>query len=474
MLDRPSTGSEPLVIPDRSRPAAPVPRDRPVSLLKAIRLAMENPIAGFAEEAYNAEILVNTRRLYGGFVLVNRPDEVERILVRDVEAYPKSNQQQRRLKPGLREGLLTAEGDLWKAGRRLTAPLFSPRAVATAFFDDMVAVTEDMAKRWAARGPDEQFDILAEAARLTYEIVSRTVFSGALDDDRVRVHESMALYFDTIGRVDLASFLNLPEWLPTRARRLGRPALDVFRGTVGAAVARRRDERGGADASAHRDLLDRLIDATDPETGERMPDDIVFDNVLTFLAAGHETTANTLAWTSYLLALFPWAEEEMAAEIRSVTGGGRPTREGIERMPFTRAIIDEALRLYPPAAFLGRMATVPDEIAGHPVDAGTQILISPWVIHRHRSLWESPDLFAPGRFLGERKQAIPRGAYLPFGLGPRICIGQAFAIQEIMAALAVIMPRFRFRLVDGAAVEPLARITLRPRNGLPLALERRN
>jgi cytochrome P450 len=450
-----------------------VPPEVPPPLLTGIRRALANPVAGFSELAFTSEIIVNARRIHGGFVMVNRPDEVERIMVRDIANYRKGNQQQRRLRPGLRDGLLTAEGETWKAGRRVTAPLFSPRAVANAFFDDMVAVTEDMAARWDGAPPGAPFDILAETARLTYEIVSRTVFSGALDEDRLRVHESMALYFETIGRVDLLSFLNLPEWLPTRARRLGRPALEVFRGTVGAAVARRREERAGGPA-AKSDLLDRLIDAVDPETGRKMPDDEVFDNVLTFLAAGHETTANTLAWTAYLVALFPWADEEMAAEIGSVTGGGRPDREAIDRLPFTRAVVDEALRLYPPAAFLGREALADDEIAGRPVRAGTQLLISPWVIHRHRSLWQDPDLFAPDRFLGERRQAIPRGAYLPFGLGPRICIGQAFALQEIVAALAVILPRFRFRLVDGPPVEPLARITLRPRYGLPLALERRS
>ena len=471
MLDRPSTGLPPLPIPDRRRPPAPIPPEQPLPFLRGVRAAMDNPIVSFAEHAYNAEIQV-LPRLMGGFALVNAPEEVERILVRDIDNYPKSDQQQRRVRPALRDGLLTAEGEIWRAGRRIAAPLFSPRAVATAFFDDMVAVTDEMAARWEQSLSEAPVDVLAETIRLTYDIVSRTVFSGALDADRAAVHENMALYFETIGRIDLSSFFNLPEWLPSAARWRAKPALGVFRDTIRRAVETRRAERRAGGASRG-DLLDRLVDATDPETGKAMPDDVVFDNMLTFLAAGHETTANTLAWLAYLLALFPWADERALEEIRGVVGAGPLRREHLERLLFLRAVVDEALRLYPPAPFLGREAKKADVIAGEPIRPGQQLLISPWVLHRHRKLWQEPDLFAPDRFLGERKQAIPRGAYIPFGLGPRICIGQAFAIQEVMTALALLLPRYRFVLPRRPEPEPVARITLRPRHGMPLKIERR-
>ncbi len=471
MLDRPSPNLPEPPVPDRRRPAAPVPGDKPLSLVARIRAARDNPISGFPEAAYNAPV-VSFGRALGGFLLVNDPAEIERMLVRDVDNYPKSNQQQRRLRPALRDGLVTAEGELWRAGRRITAPLFSPRALAGTILDDMIAVTTDMADRWEAMGDSAPVDLLAETVRLTYDIISRTVFSGALDADRMVVHENMALYFETIGRIDLASFFNLPEWLPSLARRRARPALSGFRDTVGRAVAARRAERQ-AGAASHGDLLDRLVDATDPETGKGMPEEVVFDNVLTFLAAGHETTANTLAWLGYLLAMFPWADERVLAELRATVGGETLRREHFERLPFTRAVIDEALRLYPPAPFLGREAKAADTLAGEKVHAGQQILISPWIVHRHRALWAAPELFAPDRFLGEAKAAIPRGGYLPFGLGPRICIGQAFAIQELIAALAILLPRFRFTLPRRPEPVPQARITLRPRDGLPILIRRR-
>lgn len=471
-----AAGAKPVSLPARKtpakppRPAAPVPAANRPSLFKAWRIISRNPIEVFTEDAYNAPCFA-AGWARNGVMFINDPDAIERVLIVNPGNYRKSLQQQRRLKPALGEGLLTAEGETWRLGRRLAAPLFTPKAVMQVF-DDMAAAAEAMLDRWHRDiTPGESFDVAPEFHRLTYDIVSRTVFSGALDADRALVHENMALYFDTIGRVDLATFLNLPMWVPTLSHFRARPAIAVFRDVVRHAFAGRKHS---SDAQTHAsDLLTRLIAARDAESGLAMSDDEVMDNVLTFLAAGHETTANALVWITYLLALFPAADDAMAGEMDQHLNGDRPKREDLETLAFTRAVVEEALRLYPPAPFIGREAIEADLLCGQHVERGRQILISPWLIHRHRALWERPDDFMPERFLGGARAAIPRAAYLPFGLGPRICVGQAFALQEIMTALSIIIPHYRFQLADRGAVRPLARITLRTEHGLPVKLQPR-
>ena len=434
------------------------------------RTVRENPIATVPQPCYEKPF-VWLGRWWKPTLLLSDPAGIERVLVGNAANYRKSPQLQRRIQPALGDGLLTADGETWRAGRRITAPLFSPKAVG-ALNDDMVAAAEAMSARWrdeCAQGP---LDLAAQYQRLTYEIVSRTVFSGALDAERTMVHAEMARYFDSIGRVDLATLLNLPPWIPSWSQWRAGPSIDAFRDVIGQAVKDRLAAR--ASGTTFDDLLERLSFARDPQTGEPMPDDVVTDNVLTFLAAGHETTGNSLTWISYLLTLFPEAEAEMRAELARELGG-RPAPPGsLERLPFTRAVIEEAMRLYPPAPFLGRQAVAADELAGEKLPAGTEILISPWVVHRHRLLWDEPDLFRPERFAPARRAQIARGAYIPFGLGPRICIGMGFAMQEILTVLSIVVPRYRFALPADAEVFPRSRITLAPRDGMPMIVTPRS
>lgn len=453
--------SDPPRTASRPRPAAPLPRTARPGLISAIRALRSNPITAFAEEAYQAPILEIGR--LRKVVLVNDPDEIEHVLVGNAGNYRKSVQQQRRLKPALGDGLLTAEGVTWQGARRIAAPLFNPAAIAL-LSDDMRDAAAVMRDRWLDRiAPTRPLDLSAEFQRLTYDIVSRTVFSGALDQDRARVHANMAIYFDSLGRIDLASLFNLPDWVPTLAALRARPALAVFRAIVDRIVAQRTDPDRAAS-----DLLDRLMRSPLQATGRVMTPAMVADNVLTFLAAGHETTGNALGWILYLLALFPDAEAAVTAEILAVVGERPRGHDAFDKLVFTRAVINEALRLYPPAPFMGREALGADELAGRRIDKGTQILIAPWILHRHRRLWNDADAFRPERFMPPNDRDIARGAFIPFGLGPRICIGRGFALQEILVVLATILPVFRFRLVDPDAVVPQARITLRPAGGLPM------
>jgi cytochrome P450 len=460
-IDHPALSAGPRA-PNRPRPAAPRPHAARLGLLATIRALRSNPITAFPEEAYCAPFLKIGR--LRDILLINDPNEIEHVLVGNAGNYRKSVQQQQRLRPALGDGLLTAEGEAWQGARKIAAPLFNPRHVA-GLLDDMLEASAVMRDRWLDRaGAARPLDLAAEFQRLTYEIVSRTVFSGALDQDRARVHANMAIYFETLGRLDLASLFSLPAWLPTPSALRARPALAIFRSIVDRIVAQRiaDPEREASD------LLDRLMRSPFRPAGLVMTPTVVADNVLTFLAAGHETTGNALAWILYLLALFPDTEAAVRSELLSVLGD-RPTRDGaFDKLVFTRAVVNEALRLYPPAPFMGREAVAGDDLAGRRIARGTQVLISPWVVHRHRRLWDEPEAFRPERFLAPNDRDIPRGAFIPFGLGPRLCIGRGFAIQEILAVLASILPVFHFRLVDAPSVMPQARITLRPLGGMPM------
>lgn len=449
-----------------TRPAAPIPRPKRPRLITAIKALRNNPITAFSLEAYTRPVVTLGWR---DVVLVNDPEAIERVLVHNAGNYRKSRQQQRLLRPALGHGLLTAEGENWRSTRRIVAPLFTPKATMI-YFEDMRVAAKAMLDRWNEAGSTgEPVDLCAEFQRLTYEIVSRSVFSGVLDEDRARIHAHMAIYFDTVGRIDLAGMFNLPNWWPSINNwRAGR-SLSIFRSTVDRVVSQRSADK---DREAI-DLLDRLMYSSDPISGRILPDDELTDNVLTFLAAGHETTGNALGWIVYLLALFPDVLADVLQELRDSFDGEAVTADRFNRLVLTRAVVNEALRLYPPAPFIGREAIEDDELCGLRVRKRAQVLISPWIVHRHRALWSDPDAFRPERFMLAEGNAIARGAFIPFGLGPRICIGQGFAVQEILTVLATILPKFSFELVRPESVFPQARITLRPSNGISMMLRSR-
>jgi cytochrome P450 len=315
-------------------------------------------------------------------------------------------------------------------------------------------------------------DVADEMMRLTYDIICRTVFSGDVTMDYGRMSRAILVYLETLGRIDLLGLFGVPRWVPTPDRLRAAPALRYFRGEMAGLIARRKTLVERDAAAAPNDLLTLLLTAHDPEGGTLFSSREVFDNVMTFVFAGHETTANALAWTLYLLSQFPDADARLAQEVAAVDATVL-ARGDLPELAFTRAVLEEAMRLYPPAPFVSREAVAADTIAGVAVRARTSVLISTWILHRHRRLWQRPDEFEPERFLPPRREQIDRFAYLPFGAGPRICIGMGFAMQEAMIILVQIMRRFRLELVPGHPVEPLARITLRPKHGLRMQLWRR-
>ena len=302
--------------------------------------------------------------------------------------------------------------------------------------------------------------------RLTYAIITDTMFSNDVKIDYAALARHFVTYLDTLGRVDVLSTLGVPYWAPTPKRLRARKTLKFFRTQIGALIARRASEIAENPAGAPKDLLTLLLTARDPEGGALFGPAEVYDNVMTFIFAGHETTANALAWTLYLLSQFPDTDARVAEEVRDANGD-------LSKLVYTRMVIEEALRLYPPAPFVSRDSVGADTIGPIDIRARTSVLISPWILQRHRELWEAPDYFDPERFAPGRRETIHRFAYIPFGAGPHICIGMGFAMQEALICLSAIVSRYRLTLVPGHPVVPLARLTLRPEFGLKMVVTRR-
>jgi cytochrome P450 len=275
----------------------------------------------------------------------------------------------------------------------------------------------------------------------------------------------MARYFPAIGRFGVLDLMGAPAFIPRPGHLAARPAWRFLDRAIDDLIAA-RGEREAAEGEAPDDILGRLLAAADAENGEQLSVRQIRSSILTLFAAGHETTANALTWSMYLLSRSPLWLQRVRREA-GATAGSSPS-ERVEDLPLTRAVIEEALRLYPPIAAISRVAVSADELAGTAVRRGDLVVVSPWVLHRHRRLWRSPDAFDPSRFLGEAREGLDRFAWMPFGAGPRTCIGAEFAVQEASLALAEIVRRFDFKLAPGQTVRPLLEVTLKPAGGMKM------
>jgi len=457
--------------PHGLRPAAPVPHTHTPTTIRFLVDLARNPIEAFGQYAYH-EPYVYKRSWIRHLLMVNDPEGVRHILLDNANNYVKSDQAVKRVRPVAGNGLLTAEGASWKFQRRTAAPIFQMRKVA-GFTPEMTAATQAMLSRWSAKGEGAVIDIGAEMMRLTFDIISRTVFSNEITTDYGKIAHSMATYLDNLGRITIPDVMGLPGWVPTPGRLRARPAINFFRNELGALIDRRRERIARDPANAPDDLLTLLLTAQDPEEGVLFSEAEVYDNVSTFVLAGHETTANALTWTFYLLSQFAEHDAALSKEVRDILKSDGATSDDVPALAFTRAVIEEAMRLYPPAPIFARDSVNADKVGPVEIEPNTAIIIAPWLIHRHRKLWDAPEYFMPERFAPGAREKINRFAYIPFGGGPRICIGMAFAMQEAIVILSTIVKRYRLELLPDQKVEPLARITLRPRYGLKMRLVRR-
>jgi cytochrome P450 len=448
------------------------PPDKPLSLLETLRVARENGMATIPRAAYE-ELVCDLSKGTGRAVVVSDPAGVKRVLLDNVANYPKAEQDTPFLSAAFGDGLLTSDGEKWRSHRRLMAPSFDHRSIVS-YAPGMVEATTQFLEGWeklkAETGEAAEIDIAEAMTALTLKIITRAMFSS----DSAGIGDLLGSTFER-GMAEMN--FGLVDILPVIGMFSQRAKIAKIRrifGELDAAMYRLIDERSKPGAAVANDLLGRLIAARDADTGAKLTNREVRDEMVIIFIAGHETTAVAMTFAFYILSQRPTHEAKLHAELDRVLGGRTPVYDDLENLPYTRQVIEETMRLYPPAPGLsGRQAMADDEICGKRVRKGGQVFVAPWILHHHRELWPDPDRFDPERFAPEQAKARPRFAYLPFGGGPRICIGASLAMTEACLILATIAQRYRMRLVPGQDIRLRSRITLRPRDGIRMRLEPR-
>ncbi len=452
--------------PGLFEPARPQPPVRAPNLLQIAVRSRRNLLASWMPEHYRSGVF-SFRILGRQVVLANTPESVKTVLASPGAVFERKSPQMRRaLEILLGDGLFISDGETWRRRRPLVADLVHKNRVP-AFAPTIEHAAGEMADRWAGRPAGVPFDAFTDMAELTAEIISRAVFGRHLGAERSRaIIEGFAGYQDTVDNFNLGFFLGMDDgWPMLRGPRLRSQVRKVHGGIH--AVLQEHLAGGGDEQSMVHVLL--KLHAKRPELGLDL--DALRNEAATIFMAGHETTAATLTWAWYLLAGAPWVEEALHEELDRVAGGRRPGLEDLPNLPYCRAVIEETLRLYPPVPILPRQAAEATLIGDRPVEKSALVLVSPWLLHRCEDLWDRAAAFRPERFMAAER---PRPySYIPFSAGTRICAGLNFGLTESILCLAILAREFRVRLAPGTRVEPVCKLTLRPRGGLPVMVERR-
>jgi cytochrome P450 len=438
-------------------PPRVVPPEKPLGRLAFAARFVRNPLEVVPREAYQAEF----HRTHEGAprAWVMGPALLKQVLLDEREKFQKLTQI-RLLSPLLGRGLLTSEGAEWKWQRQACAPMFRHHDLL-GFVPVFVRAAEGLLARWRTAPPAVQ-PIDRDVTRATFEVISATLLPSADATIGPVLEHSIGAFQRSGGWAQLYASVRAPHWLPRPGIASGRRAAIALRSAV-AALIRERRAGGGPD-----DLMHRLMAARDPESGQAMDDERLIDNLLTFYLAGHETTARALAWTLYLLSRSPEWSAALEEEVARVAGGEPVAAAHIERLVLVQQVLKESMRLFPPVPMMSRQAVADTVLGAHAIRAGSSVIIPIYAIQRHAARWEDPHAFDPARFSPDREAALGRYHYLPFGAGPRICIGMAFAMIEATAILATLLQQARFSPAPGPEPEPVARVTLVPSGGLPL------
>lgn len=444
-------------------PAAP---EQGLSLPAFLRAIRTNTLTMWTTAAYEQDVVI--RRFFGrSSVLVNAPEAIRRVLVDNPGNYRRSPASIRILRPITGNGLLLSEGEAWRHQRRIIAPALAPRVMpmlARHIVETAQLQIASIEER-VARGP---VDLLALMQGLTLEIAGRSMFSLEMGAFGPQLRQGLTEFAQRFGRPFLFDML-LPPSVPTlrdlRRRRFQARWMRLIETIM-------HDRMREAQPETPRDLFDLLRAARDPETGEAFSASQLRDQLATLLLAGHETTAVTLFWSLTLLAQDPQEQTRLAEEVRGLAIEPDAAMAILPRLVRTRAVVSEALRLYPPAATIAREAIGPDRLGDLDLPKRSLVMIAPWVLHRHRKFWRDPDAFDPSRFMPDAP-AVPRFAYLPFGAGPRICVGAQFALTEAVLVLAMLLQRFGFALDDARPILPVAIVTTQPDHPAQFRLQMR-
>jgi len=419
-----------------------------------------DPLAFFMKLARDYGDVSQLRLLNFRTLFINHPDDIEDVLVNKARKFEKG----RVMKANMRlfgEGLLTSEGDFWLRQRRLTQPAFH-RARVAAYGTTMVEYAERAMRGWNS---GEVRDIHEDMMEITLQIVGKTLFNAELTRDAKEVGETMEVLLKLAA--DFGKSILIPLWVPTPRNLRARMGIRRIEKIIYRIIAQKR-----AEASDTGDLLSMLL-AVQDEDGSRMTDKQLRDETITLFLAGHETTANALSWTIWLLAQNPAAEKKFFDELAGVLNGRAPNVEDMPKLTYTANILTESMRLYPPAWGMARLVKEEVEVAGYKLVPGNGVACAQWVVHHDARWFDGPEKFRPERWEGDLAKRLSRFAYFPFGGGPRQCIGNSFALMEATLILATIAQKFRFKLVEGHPVKPLASITLRPQHGIRATLEAR-
>jgi cytochrome P450 len=395
------------------------------------------------------------------------PAAIEHVLVKEHKKYRKPAFLTGPVRLLLGNGLFNSEGDFWLRQRRLSQPAFLRTAIVR-LAAPMTAAADDLIRTWEAEPDGRTVDIVSEMMRLVLAIAGATLFGADVGRDADALGSAQRTIFAHV-RYKMNNLLSAPLWVPTRRNRAYRSAKGLLDSVVLRVIESRR--RSGPAAN---DLLDLLLAARDEESGTGMSDQQLKDEVLTLLFAGHDTTTAALSWAWYLLARHPEVQEALHSEVAGHLAGRTPRAEDLPHLPLATAVFEEAIRLYPPAPGLARQSVGPDEIQGYPIPAKAIVMPSQWITHRHPAYWDGPDQFRPERFLPGRGADRPKFAYFPFGGGPRVCIGNTFALTEATLVLAALAQRFHFRPADDHEVEIDNTFVLRPKGAINLIVRKRS
>ncbi len=436
-----------------------VPQVKGEFLLGNLRQMTASPLQAFYDWQQNYGDLVSFRLAARQFYLFSHPKLVEQALIRQSDVFVKiyNPEKPTGLALILGQGLVTSQGDLWQRQRRLMQPVFQ-RSNVTTLLPQMVTAGNNMLGRWRQMGEGAQINLSGEMMRLTLEVITQTMFSTSVLDKIERIAPSLEILLRYAART-IANPLTLPLYVPTPANRKFKQALGIIDDVIYGIIDQRR-----AAPSDQNDLLDMLLKARDDDSGEKMTDRQVRDEVITIFSAGHETTANLLSWTLYLLVRHPGVLTRLREELDRVLQGKIPNAEDLQQLVYTRAVLSESMRLRPPASFLLRKVSKDTEVDGYFLKAGKLAIFSIFNLHHHADFWPQPEQFDPERFLLSQNR---RYSFIPFGTGERICIGSHFALMESQLLLCMIIQHCDLQLLDPGEVEMEMAITLRPKGGIP-------
>ena len=452
--------------PHQATGAKTWPEERGRRLRGCLRQLQRDPLGLYSGAWHKYGDYVRLRALPGYyFYMLAHPAAIEHVMHTNQKNYRKPDVFYSSVSLLAGNGILTSEGTFWRKQRRLMQPAFLKHSVAR-LSSHMVAATESLIRDWQQAEDNRSFDVVPEMMGLALRIASTSLFSTDISGEANAIGHAFRVAFEYIS-LKMNGRMWTPLWMPTRTNREFRQSKALLDKVVLDLIDRRRQE------SSQNDLLDVFLSAQDEESGEHMTDQQLKDEVITLLTAGHETTGAALSWAWYLLAENQDIQHELAEQVRSHLGGRPPTVDDLPSMPLATAVFEETMRLYPPAWGLPRESIEADEINGYPVPAKAMLVVLQCLVHRHADFWKEPDTFDPTRFLPPHNTGRPKFAYFPFGGGPRICIGNHFAMIEGPLVLAALAQRFHFTLVPGQAIEPDPTFTLRPKNGVRVVVQKR-